>query len=179
MEDKLGVPWGHANTHLHTLTGGLCWYRSVLLQGLGAKPMLAEKISISCGAALAFSPDQCSIYLPSVWLSFFPMPPFTTIAAWMHVWITVSTIHSHIWQYTMRCALDCMNTWTPQFHILFLASFLCSLRTASLLIESKSGIHWGTAASRSGHDDLKSRKKKKKKWTHMACKSTDHLSIRM
>lgn len=166
MEDRLGVPWGHANTHLHTLTGGLWWYRSVLLQGLGAKPMLAEKISISCGAALAFSPDQCSIYLPSVWLSFFPMPPFTTIAAWMHVWITVSTIHSHIWQYTMRCALDCMNTWTPQFHILSLASFLCSLRTASLLIESKSGIHWGTAASRSGHDDLKSREKKKKMNTY-------------
>lgn len=62
-EDKLGVPGGHPNTHLHRLTGGLCWYRSVLLQGLGAEPMLAVKIFPSCGAALAFSPDERSFNL--------------------------------------------------------------------------------------------------------------------
>lgn len=64
-EDRLGVPGGPPNTHLPSPTGGLCWYRRVLLQGLGVKPTLAEKISISRGTELAFSPDQCSIYLPS------------------------------------------------------------------------------------------------------------------
>lgn len=62
-EDELGVPGGHANTHLQESCVGAGVY---LLQALGAEPVLAEKISIPCGTELAYSPDPCSIYLPSL-----------------------------------------------------------------------------------------------------------------
>ena len=62
-EDERGVPGGHANTHSQESCVGAGVY---LLQALGAEPVLAEKISIPCGIELAYSPDPCSIYLPSL-----------------------------------------------------------------------------------------------------------------
>lgn len=55
-EDKLGIAGAH--THRRLVLVEEC-----TAAGLGAEPMLAVKISISCGAELAFSPGQCSIYL--------------------------------------------------------------------------------------------------------------------
>lgn len=61
MARGMKTSWGPWRTHKHTFTHSqeACVGTGVSSSaaGLGAELMLAEKISIPCGAELAFSPD--------------------------------------------------------------------------------------------------------------------------
>lgn len=90
-ENELGVPGGHTNTHLHTLTGGLCWCRSVLLQGLVLSSCWLKRYPYP--VAQSWHLAQINVVFKFFLADYCSSSLFNTTAVWMHVWIY--GIHSH------------------------------------------------------------------------------------
>lgn len=57
------VPGGQTNTNIYTLTGGLCWYRSFVLQGLVPSPCWLKRHPYSVVQGWHVARNRPTIYL--------------------------------------------------------------------------------------------------------------------